>query len=62
MEHECDKCDAAWTDNAPGGSCPKCGSLDVTSYCDEEPNSHPTDFTDFTKDEGEDEDEDEFWR
>jgi len=36
MEHVCADCDHMWHNNQSGGSCPKCGSLNIVRTFDEE--------------------------
>jgi rubrerythrin len=37
MEHNCSVCKEMWFDNQPSGTCPKCGSYEVSSFFDEDP-------------------------
>lgn len=43
MDHDCRKCGHGWMDNVAYPPCPKCGSLNVSSHFDEEPDRDYTD-------------------
>jgi len=36
VAHDCHDCDYGWEDNRRGGSCPQCGSDNITNHFDED--------------------------